>query len=118
MKRVITLLALVAGLTATAQTNTAIRPPAPLSAAAVEALRNTNFTYTVISAPNNTWGYNVLREGKLYIHQPSIPGLAGNEGFKTKETAAKVAELVIGKMKKGEMPPTVTEEELKSLKAL
>ncbi|MBK7149555.1 MAG: DUF4907 domain-containing protein [Bacteroidetes bacterium] len=44
--------------------------------------------------------------------------MPGHEGFKTKETAAKVAELVISKMKEGLMPPTVTEEELKKLKAL
>jgi hypothetical protein len=44
--------------------------------------------------------------------------LPGNEGFKTKEAAAKVAELVISKMKKGEMPPSITIEELKAINAI
>lgn len=50
------------------------------------------------------------------IHQPAIPGIPGNEGFKTKEAAQKVADLVVNKIKKGEMPPSVTIEELKKLK--
>ena len=42
--------------------------------------------------------------------------MPGNEGFKTKADASKVAQLVIGKIKKGEMPPTVTIEEMQKLK--
>jgi len=34
------------------------------------------------------------------IHQTSIPGLPGNEGFKTREDVAKVAELVMSKIRK------------------
>ena len=75
-------------------------------------------SYKMISSPNSTWGYDIYTDGKLTIHQPTIPGLPGNEGFKTKEAAQKVAEFVITKMKKGEMPPTVTNEELKKLKVL
>jgi hypothetical protein len=52
------------------------------------------------------------------IIQPNKPGLSGNEGFKTQEQAQKVAELVIEKIKKGEMPPTVTIEELSELGVL
>jgi hypothetical protein len=57
-------------------------------------------------------------EKRLLIHQPSIPGLRGNEGFKTKANAENVAKLVIEKLKKGEMPPTVTIDEMKKLKVL
>jgi len=63
----------------------------------------------------NTFGYDISMEGKMMIHQPSIPGLPGNKGFDTKEQAEKVARLVMGKIEKGEMPPTVTTEELKNL---
>jgi len=52
------------------------------------------------------------------IKKPRIPGMPGNEGFKTKKSAQKVADLVINKMKKGEMPPSVTIEEMKKLKTL
>lgn len=42
--------------------------------------------------------------------------MPGNEGFNTKKDAMKVAELVIAKVKKGEMPPTISAEELAALK--
>ena len=40
------------------------------------------------------------------------------DGFKTKDAAEKVAQLVITKIRKGEMPPTVTTEELKALNVI
>lgn len=76
------------------------------------------FSYQLIPSFNQTWGYNVYTNKKLTIHQPVIPGISGNEGFKTKEGASKVAELVIKKMKRGEMPPTITKEELQKLNAI
>ena len=54
----------------------------------------------------------------MLIHQPVIPGLPGNKGFKTKPDAEKVAKLVIEKIRKGQMPPTVTTEEMKKLKVI
>ena len=79
---------------------------------------NTNLTYKIISAPKGTWCYDILAEGRLMIHQPSVPGLPGNEGFKTKAGATAVAKLVIEKIKKGEMPPTIELAEMKKLKAI
>lgn len=76
---------------------------------------NTNLTYNIIDAPNNTFCYDIYSSGRLMIHQTSKPGLPGNEGFKTKDDAIKVAELVMYKIRKGEMPPTVTVEEMKEL---
>ena len=52
------------------------------------------------------------------IHQTSAPALSGNEGFKTKEDASKVAALAIGKIRKGEMPPTISIDEMKKLKVI
>ncbi len=75
-------------------------------------------TYKIIDAPNHTFGYSVLANGKLMIQQKSIPAMPGNEGFKTKAAAEKVVQLVIGKIKKGEMPPTVSIEEMKKLNAI
>ena len=49
------------------------------------------------------------------IHQTSAPALPGNEGFKTKEDATKIALLVIEKIRKGEMPPTISIDEMKKL---
>lgn len=79
---------------------------------------NSRFTYKIIPVVNTTYGYDVFADGKLMIHQYSIPALGGNEGFKSKAAAEKVAKLVIEKIKKGEMPPTVSIDEMKKLKAI
>jgi hypothetical protein len=82
------------------------------------AYSNVKLTYKIIDAPNNTFCYDVYADSKLLIHQTSIPAMPGNEGFKTKQDAEKVAVLVIDKIRKGEMPPTVNIEELKKLKVI
>ena len=76
---------------------------------------NTKLTYKIIEAPKHTYGYDVFANGRLMIHQPCAPALPGNEGFKTKADATKVALLVIEKIKKGEMPPTISIDEMKQL---
>ena len=75
-------------------------------------------TYKLIPGINNTWGYDIVVDGRIRIHQPSVPGQPGNEGFKSKEKAEKVARLVIKKMKNGESLPSITAEELKKLKTI
>jgi len=107
--------------TAQAQQQAKPQPPSPQqpSAAAqfpaASTYAHSNLTYTIIDAPNNTFCYDVYAEGRLMIHQSSAPGLPGNEGFKTQEDAAKVAEMVMYKISKGEMPPTVSIDEMKQL---
>ncbi len=78
----------------------------------------TDYTYKIIPSINNTWCYDVYKNGKMLIHQTNIPGLPGNEGFKKKADAKKVARLVIKKLKSGEMPPSVTVDEMEKLKVL
>jgi hypothetical protein len=75
-------------------------------------------TIRIISPANNTFGYDILISGKPLVHQPSIPGLPGNEGFATKERAQTVAEFVVKKIRNNEMPPTVTIEDLNSMGVL
>ncbi|QEC69221.1 DUF4907 domain-containing protein [Panacibacter ginsenosidivorans] len=75
-------------------------------------------TYKIINSPYNTYGYDVYADGKLLIHQTSIPAMQGNKGFAAKTNAARVAELVIEKLHKGIMPPTITKEELQKLKVI
>ena len=79
---------------------------------------NAEITIKIIPSANNTFGYDILLYGKPLVHQPSIPGLPGNDGFTTKEKAQKVAELVLKKIRNNEMPPTVTIEELNNLAVL
>jgi len=44
--------------------------------------------------------------------------MPGNNGFRTKEQAERTAKFVISKIQKNIMPPTVTIQELDSLKVL
>jgi hypothetical protein len=83
-----------------------------------DQFKNAKLTYKIIAAANNTWCYDIMAEGRIMIHQPSAPGLPGNEGFKTKSKAIKVAELVIEKIKNGEMPPSISIDEMKKIGAL
>ena len=83
-----------------------------------ESFKNAKLTYKIITAPNNTWCYDIFMDGKICIHQNSIPGVPGINGFATKDKAEKVAQLVVTKIQNGEMPPTVSQEEMKAVGAL
>lgn len=78
-----------------------------------EKAAKTKFQYFIIKADSTTYGYSIYADGQLYIWQTNIPGLPGAKGFATQALATKCAELVIQKIKEGEMPPSFTEEELK-----
>jgi hypothetical protein len=75
-------------------------------------------TSRIIPSEGITFGYEILMNGRLYIRQPNIPGLPGNAGFKDRETADRVAKLVIDKIRRNEMPPSITPQELKKINAL
>lgn len=79
---------------------------------------NANFSIEIINGIAGTFGYVIKMEGRNMIQQPNIPGMPGNQGFKTKEQSEKVAKFVITKIKKNIMPPSVTIEELDSLGVL
>ncbi len=84
----------------------------------VSDVNSISIDYKIIPSANHTWGYDIYRGGKKVIHQQSIPGMPGNDGFRNKLQAKKAARLVIKKIENGEMPPTVTPEELKELKVI
>lgn len=79
------------------------------------ALKDTELTFILIEAPNGTHGYEIMSNGHLVIRQTNLPGQAGVEGARTKEDAERLATLVIDKLRRGEMPPTVHDEELRAL---
>jgi hypothetical protein len=58
---------------------------------------NAEITIKIIPSANNTFGYDILLYGKRLVHQPSIPGLPGNEGF---SRAGTVAEFVVKKIRR------------------
>jgi hypothetical protein len=72
----------------------------------------------VITAPESTFGYNVLKNGKIYIHQPHIPSISGVKGFSTKEKASRAGELMKYKIQNGIIPPTISSQELDSLELI
>jgi len=108
MPRTALLILLMMALCSFAQAQTSAQASFPDAA----QFQQSNITYKIIPAEGNTYGYDIYTDGQLMIHQPSKPGMAGNRGFDTKEAASKVAELVVSKIKKGEMPPSVSAEEV------
>ncbi len=50
------------------------------------------------------WGYDILVDGKIFIHQESVPATTGAMGFPSKQMAANTSELLINKMKTGKAP--------------
>lgn len=79
---------------------------------------NAKISTRIIPSINKTFGYEILVNGKTLIHQPNIPALSGNEGFTTKEKAQQVADFVVKKIRKNEMPPTVTINDLNKMGVL
>lgn len=64
------------------------------------------------------WGYDIIINNEIYIHQQNIPCVSGINGFKSKEKARKTAELVVKKIKNKIIPPTINVKELDSLDVL
>jgi len=105
----------MAGLNSTVSGHTSAKSFIHNQASDVNSL---SIVYKIIPSVNHTWGYDIYRGGKMIIHQQNIPGMPGNEGFGKKSQAKKTARLVINKIEHGEMPPTVTPDELKKLLAI
>jgi hypothetical protein len=66
------------------------------------------------SDSSDTWGYEILIDKKVYIHQEYIPALEGNQSFKTKRDALKVGRAVMLKIKNLKSP-TLSKEEVLTL---
>lgn len=87
-----------------------------------ETSENTNAVsseekYEVITTvnPDQTYGYQILKDGKLMIDQKNIPAIQGIQGFSSKKDAETTASFAIEKIKKGAFPPTISVDELDSL---
>jgi hypothetical protein len=61
------------------------------------------------------YGFDIYQDGKMMIHQNSIPAIQGNKAFATEEEAKAVGALMLFKVSKGIMPPTISVEDLDSL---
>lgn len=76
--------------------------------------RQNQYQVRVIRNPNG-WGYDILNNGKPFIHQPTIPGTPGMVAFPSQEQARRVGERVVEKIEQTEALPTLTNEELRQL---
>ena len=63
------------------------------------------------------WGYDILVDRKVFIHQDFIPAVQGRMGFDSEVHAEMAARTIMNKMKKGEKP-FITQAELKVLGCL
>ncbi|WP_070136954.1 DUF4907 domain-containing protein [Crocinitomix algicola] len=77
-----------------------------------------NYNMETFENDDQSWGYNILRENQLFIHQPHIPAISGKNGFKSEKEANIVGHFVLTKINKGFIPPTITINELDSLGVL
>jgi hypothetical protein len=80
--------------------------------AIAEQMSKAQLTHFVIRVPDGKFGYTIFIDGTMYIEQKSIPGREGNAGFDTEAQADAVARRVMDKLRIGEMPPTISEEDL------
>jgi len=72
----------------------------------------------IIRSQKNTYGYNILVNGKTVIHQLHMPALPGTKGFGTEEATRRVAAFVILKIRNGIFPPSISIKDLDSLGVL
>ncbi len=71
-----------------------------------------NIKIVVSKSEYGGFGYDIEMNGKLLVHQPNVPIIAGHRGFATEQEAKNIAALVVLKIKNNEMPPTLTSVEL------
>lgn len=99
------------------QSDSAAAVISPTSKRTVKANKST-YSYQILFSPDLGWGYDILENNAVKIHQPHIPVIQGMKGFRSADDAAKVAEKVIEKLEKGLMPPSLTLEEMQQLSVL
>jgi hypothetical protein len=60
------------------------------------------------------WGYDILTDGKIFVHQDIIPAVPGEHGFRTKEDALAVGKKVYERVMARQIP-MVSVQEIKDL---
>ncbi|MDO9511798.1 MAG: DUF4907 domain-containing protein [Bacteroidales bacterium] len=78
------------------------------------SLSEASIQYTVIRVEGG-WGYEIIKNGHVIIHQAHIPAIEGRQAFKDSLQALSTAQLITEKIKKNIMPPSVSLKELDSL---
>lgn len=72
-----------------------------------------NINYKTFRADSG-WGYDIVLNGKLLIHQQYIPVVAEKKEFPTEEQAKEAARLVTDKLKNNKLP-TLSKAEVQQI---
>ncbi len=107
------LLSLLVTLSSIAQQPKYARPANPTRLEMANRQVTGDYTYHAFIAPNKSFGYDILRNGRIIFHQPATaeaPGI-NKAALTKKEQADKAATLSFDKIKKG-MRPELSREEL------
>lgn len=67
-----------------------------------------------IRLDSNAWAYEILMDTSVFIYQPFVPGIPGNQPFVSADEAKKCSELVLQKLRNHQIP-SLTRHELDSL---
>jgi hypothetical protein len=70
---------------------------------------------TVAGSNLTGFGYDILVDGKLYIHQPHIPSISGSTGFLSQDDAHKTADYVADKLRETNALPSLSKQDLDNL---
>ena len=84
-------------------------------AVANKVMTSKQIQFFIIKSDQSGYGYDIYRDGNLYIHQATIPAIDGNKGFADTASAAKIARVIIKKMIKTDALPTISKEEVTKL---
>lgn len=71
--------------------------------------KNLRVSYSIFLGSQG-WGYDILVNDSVFIHQESVPAMAGEKGFPSKMQAEQAAQLIINKMKRRRLPSVTTFE--------
>jgi hypothetical protein len=76
------------------------------------------FHFTTMKNDTGGWYYQVLKGDKRFIIQKHIPAIQGVFAFSDSIQAAKVANLMCRKLDQGLFPPSISVQEIDSLKII
>ncbi|MDE3741142.1 DUF4907 domain-containing protein [Maribacter polysaccharolyticus] len=77
----------------------------------VEMNKSDSSLELIVKETEHGWGYEILEDNKIIVIQEIIPGVIGNQYFKTKKDAKKIGLLVLTKLKNNKRP-IITAEDL------
>jgi hypothetical protein len=78
--------------------------------------KNGNYSYHILDFPDNSFGYDILNNGKPVFHQPSLKLITdvGKEIIARRDQVERSALLSIAKIKRG-LPAALTNQEIRAI---